>query len=57
MLPEQTIRAIASRYIEPIRQTNADERKLILENVIREALIADQAYRREQSIPPNAGCL
>lgn len=57
MLPEQTIRTIAHRYLDPIKNATFEERRLIVENAIREALIADQAYRREQSIPPNAGCL
>ena len=56
MLSETAIRAIAQRYIEPLRNSNPDERRLILENAIREALIADQ-HLRENYVPVNGGCL
>lgn len=55
MLSENEIRSIAQRYIEPLRNTSPDERRLILENALREALIADQ-HRREPVLL-NGGCL
>lgn len=57
MLSEQTIRTIAQRYMEPIRNASSEERRFILENIIRETLIAEHALRQSQSIVPNAGCL
>ena len=55
MLPEDRIRAIALRYVDPIKNCTYDERKLVLENVIREALMED--HRRRHQPLPNAGCL
>jgi hypothetical protein len=57
MLPEQTIRSIAQRYVEPLKNLTAEERRFVIENALREVLIADQHLRQTNSIPPNAGCL
>ncbi|MNN40379.1 hypothetical protein D3C76_989930 [compost metagenome] len=55
MLPEDRIRNIAHRYIEPLKNVTHEERRMILENAIREALMED--YRRRHYPEPNAGCL
>lgn len=55
MLPEDRIRNIAHRYVDVIKNSTFDERKIILENAIREALMED--HRRRNQPEPNAGCL
>lgn len=55
MLPEERIRAIAHRYIDPLKNVTNEERRMILENAIREALMED--HRRRHHCAPNGGCL
>ncbi|MNE36371.1 hypothetical protein D3C80_1301790 [compost metagenome] len=55
MLSEELIRDIATRYIAPIKTGTFDERRLMIENAIREALMED--YRQRHQPAPNAGCL
>lgn len=56
MLDESRVRAIAQRYIDPLRHADcADDRRFMLENAIREALMEDHHKRHQQM--PNAGCL
>jgi hypothetical protein len=54
MLSEQKIREIAQRHFIPLRDVDqASARMLLIENVIREALIEND---RPKPVP-NAGCL
>lgn len=54
MINEQEIRSIANRCNNHIKATTtSDERRMIIENAIREAVMSDRA---EPELP-NAGCL
>lgn len=55
MLDESRVRAIAQRYVDPLRNASCnDDRRFMIENAIREALMEDHHKHHQQ---PNAGCL
>lgn len=53
MLTESDIRTIAARANSAIPNANSNERQMIIENAIREAILKSQ----RQCLEPNAGCL
>lgn len=53
MITEAQIRTIAARAANATKSVAFDERSLIIENAIREAIMHDRAQPEE----PNAGCL
>lgn len=57
MLDESRVRAIAQRYVDPLRNADcADDRRFMIENAIREALM-EYHQKRQYHPEPNAGCL